>query len=197
MPKKSQRHLKITVSEVITPGDTGDDFEEDPSFRGVLGMATKLQVEYARKFKQGVKCADPLYPVYIDSLVEALAHTMALSIGNAVDVPLLAHMVFSQLTKRLQVYSMAKFPDIVKVLDEQAKKIIKNEANIGERRMAFFEYVEAQLNGIEKPCKGCLKGCEFKGQFDPGGSKPKKKVEKKDGKKEGAAPGIPDDTRAR
>lgn len=197
MPKKSQRHLKVTVSEVITPGDTNDEQEENPSFRGVLGMSTKLQVEYVRKFKTGMKCADPLYPVYVDSLVEALAHTMSLTVGNPVDVPLLASIVLSQLTKRFQVYSIARFPEIMSVLEEQTKKIRKNDTNIGERRQAYSEYIAAQLNGIEKPCSVCPSDCEFRGQFDPGAGKLKKKAGKKDGKKESFASRISDKTSTR
>jgi hypothetical protein len=182
---------------VITPGDTNDEQEENPSFRGVLGMATKLQVEYARKFKTGMKCADPLYPVYVDSLVEALAHTMSLTVGNPVDVPLLASMVLGQLTKRFQVYSIARFPELLPVLEEQTKKILKNDTNIGERRLAYSEYIAAQLNGIEKPCSVCPSDCEFRGQFDPGAGKLKKKAGKKDEKKRDSKAGVQDDTRSR
>jgi hypothetical protein len=168
---KTNRHLKVTISEVVDM-HLGEDEEDNPAFRGVLSMPTKLEVKYARRVKGGSKCEEPLLPVYLDSLVEALAYTMSLTVGSAQDIPIIASMAYMHLTKRLQVYGQARFPDMHAALNEQVRGIINNSTNIGERKQAYAEYFMSQLNGIEKPCKKCdSDDCEFRGQFDADNAK--------------------------
>jgi hypothetical protein len=165
--EKPSRHLKVTISEVVTPSpDTDDETEDNPNFRGVLGMATKLEIAYSRKLKGGVKCADPLHPVYVDSLVEALAYMISLTVKNPEDVPILTNMVFGHLAKRVQTYSGARFPEMYAKLSAQAASMFKDPGKIAERKQAFAEHFTMQLNGYEKPCAVCNSACEFKGEFD-------------------------------
>lgn len=165
--KKPNRHLKVTISEVVTPApDPDDETEDNPNFRGVINMPTKLEVAYVRKLKGGPRCADPLHPVYVDSLVEALAYMISLTVENPQDVPILANMVFGHLSKRVQTYSGARFPDMYAKLLEQTSSMHKDPGKLMERKQAFAEHFTMQLNGYEKPCAACNQSCEFKSEFD-------------------------------
>lgn len=150
--KQPNKHLKIRILETVTSPELSDeDLASNVSYRGVLAMPTKLSVEYKRKIKDGTKCEDPLLPVYIDSLVEALAYTMSLLSNSAEEVPLLTSVVHSQVTSRIHVYAKAKFP---KFSDEFRGRNF-SLSNLGARKRMYEEYFQSQLGGDIKPLTEC------------------------------------------
>ena len=150
--KQPNKHLKIRILETVTsPPMKEEDLAANIAYQGVLAMPTKLSVEYRRRIKDGAKCADPLLPVYIDSLVEALAYTMSLLSNTAEEVPLLTSVVHGQITSRVHVYAKSKFARF----NEEFRGNNFSLSNLGARKRRYEEYFQSQLGGEVKPLAEC------------------------------------------
>ena len=164
--EKPSRRLEIKITEVID-GDLTDEESMNLAYRGAFRLPTRLNVKYVRKTKgEGEKYVEPLDPVYLDSISEALAYVMSLTVHNAQDVPLLAAMMIGRVASRFQTYALSKFPGLVSVMQTQAGELLSGKKTISERRYAYAEYISAQLRGIEDPCAECVDSCEFNGEFN-------------------------------
>jgi hypothetical protein len=164
---KVSRHLKISITEVVTGEPDAEEDELNPEYRGMLAVPTKLQVKYTRKTHEGVKYEDPLYPVYIDSLAEALSFILSLAAAQPEQIPIMSSLVGTRVSQRLKTYGLAKFPRFSESILEQASAAHRNPELVVAHKEAYMEYFNAQLNGVEKPCEFCKdKDCRFKGAFD-------------------------------
>lgn len=163
----NQRNLVISISEIFDiPVDSAS--EVNRNFKGTLPpMPTALSVTYARKTAGGLKCDEPLNPVYMEALIEALAYLASLSANQPDQIPLLSGLILGRIAQRVQVYSKAKFPDFVETLRGGLAGLIAKPEEYTDRRDAFLEYFSKQLGGVAKPCEKCTeKNCKFKGTFD-------------------------------
>jgi hypothetical protein len=176
---RGSRDLTVSIQEAFDVVVSGEE-ELNPKFKGALPpMPTRLQITYDRKTRTGKTCVDPLNPVYLDSLVEALAYLLSITANHAEQIPLLSGLLIGRLTSRTQVYAKAKFPNFPETMTEQIRTLIMNPMAIDEKKQAFMEYFNMQLSGIKEPCKKCEKAkeCKFKGQFDPPKKVKKENVE--------------------
>jgi hypothetical protein len=163
----NQRNLVISISEIFDiPVDSAS--EVNRNFKGTLPpMPTALSVTYDRKTAGGLKCDEPLNPVYMEALIEALAYLASLSANQPDQVPLLAGLMLGRLSQRVQVYGKAKFPDFISTLRGGLAGVLAKPEEYSDKRDMFLEYFSKQLGGIKEPCKECTeKDCKFKGTFD-------------------------------
>jgi len=163
----NQRKLVVSIEELF---DIPIDLDEqvDEKYKGTLPtMPTALSVNYTRKTVGGLKCDEPLNPVYMEALIEALAYVASLTANQPDQVPLLAGLMLGRLSQRVQVYGKAKFPGFVDSLRGGLAGVIAAPDMYNEKRDAFLEYFTMQLNGVSKPCEVCEdKECKFRGAFD-------------------------------
>ena len=163
----NQRKLVVSIEELF---DIPIDFDErvNEHFKGSLPpMSTALSVTYNRKTAGGLKCDEPLNPVYMEALVEALAYVASLAANQPEQLPLLAGLILGRFSQRIQLYGKAKFPEFMDSLRGGLAGVIAAPEKYNEKRDAFLEYFTMQLNGVEKPCKECPdKDCKFRNTFD-------------------------------